>query len=160
MSTGGCLVVVTPVVVTPVRPAFPRIRLPGGSTSDRTLDGMVRSDAGSVDGYLAEVPEERRAALARLRELCRAELDGFAEVMAYGMPAYERDGVAEIAFASQKQYISFYLMRGDVREAFEDRLAGQDMGKGCLRFRNPERIDYALVRDLLKAVAAAPGPVC
>ncbi|WP_329615591.1 DUF1801 domain-containing protein [Streptomyces brevispora] len=121
---------------------------------------MVRSSADDVDGYLAEVPEGRRDALARLRQLCRAELKGFNEVMAYGMPAYERDGAAEIAFASQKQYISFYLMRSDVREAFEERLAGQDMGKGCLRFRKPGSIDFDLVRDLLRATAAAPGRVC
>ncbi|PRX96155.1 hypothetical protein [Allonocardiopsis opalescens] len=43
---------------------------------------MVRSTAADVDGYLAEVPEERRAALSRLRELCRVELPGFTEVMA------------------------------------------------------------------------------
>ncbi|MCL7376922.1 iron chaperone [Streptomyces sp. 35G-GA-8] len=121
---------------------------------------MVRSRAEDVDGYLTEVPEERRETLARLRQLCRAELGGFDEVMAYGMPAYERDGAAEIAFASQKQYISFYLMRGDVREAFEERLAGQDMGKGCLRFRKPEQVDFDLVRDLLRATAAAPGRIC
>ncbi|MFG1706530.1 hypothetical protein ACFLIM_25380 [Nonomuraea sp. M3C6] len=47
-------------------------------------------------------PAERRDALARLREMCRAELQGFGEVMAYGMPAYERDGVAEIAFAATR----------------------------------------------------------
>ncbi|MFI5617628.1 iron chaperone [Streptomyces sp. NPDC051567] len=121
---------------------------------------MVRSEAKNVDGYLTEVPEERRDALARLRRLCRAELKGFGEVMAYGMPAYERDGTAEIAFASQKQYISFYLMRGDVREEFAERLAGQDMGKGCLRFRKPENIDFDLVRDLLRATAARPGEIC
>lgn len=121
---------------------------------------MVQSKAEDVDTYLAEVPEERREALGRLRALCRGELTGFSEVMAYGMPAYERDGTAEIAFASQKQYVSFYLMRGDVREAFEERLAGHDMGKGCLRFRKPELIDFDLVRDLLKATAAGPGQVC
>ncbi|MDG4865193.1 DUF1801 domain-containing protein [Streptomyces sp. T-3] len=121
---------------------------------------MVQSDAETVDGYLAEVPEARRDALRRLRRLCRAELQGFGEVMAYGMPAYERAGVAEIAFASQKQYISFYLMRSDVREAFAAQLAGQDMGKGCLRFRKPELIDFDLLRDLLRAVAVEPGQVC
>ncbi|WP_203183874.1 iron chaperone [Streptomyces pratensis] len=121
---------------------------------------MVRSGAEDVDGYLAEVPEDRRDALSRLRRLCRAELEGFDEVMAYGMPAYERAGVAEIAFASQKQYISFYLMRSDVREAFEERLSGQDMGKGCLRFRKLGSIDFDLVRDLLKATAASPGEIC
>ncbi|WP_328372421.1 DUF1801 domain-containing protein [Streptomyces sp. NBC_00445] len=98
--------------------------------------------------------------MTALRRLCRAELKGFDEVMAYGMPAYQRDGAAEIAFASQKQYISFYLMRTDVREAFEERLADQDMGKGCLRFRKPEAVDLDLVRDLLRATAARPGEVC
>ncbi|WP_328440902.1 DUF1801 domain-containing protein [Streptomyces sp. NBC_00457] len=121
---------------------------------------MVQSKATDVDGYLAEADEDRRQALTALRRLCRAELKGFDEVMAYGMPAYQRDGAAEIAFASQKQYISFYLMRTDVREAFEERLADQDMGKGCLRFRKPEAVDLDLVRDLLRATAARPGEVC
>ncbi|MFG2296385.1 iron chaperone [Streptomyces sp. NPDC048603] len=121
---------------------------------------MVQSSAEDVDGYLAEAPAERRDALTRLRQLCRAELKGFDEVMAYGMPVYARQGAAEIAFASQKQYISFYLMRSDVREAFEERLSGRDMGKGCLRFRKPGDVDFDLVRDLLRAVAAAPGKIC
>jgi uncharacterized protein YdhG (YjbR/CyaY superfamily) len=82
---------------------------------------MVQSKADDADGYLAEVPEERRDALGRLRLMCRQELKGFGEIMAYGMPAYERDGVTEIAFASQKNYVSFYLLRTDVRAAFEER---------------------------------------
>ncbi|WP_432089638.1 iron chaperone [Streptomyces sp. bgisy095] len=118
---------------------------------------MVHSEAGDVDGYMSGLSGERAAALAEVRRLCLEELTGFDEVMAYGMPAYERDGVCEIAFAAQKQYLSFYLMRGDVREAFEERLAGQDMGKGCLRFRKPESVDHALLRDLLRATAARPG---
>ncbi|MFB7218638.1 iron chaperone [Streptomyces sp. NPDC056227] len=121
---------------------------------------MVQSKAEDVDGYLAEVPEERRDALRRLQLMCRQELKGFGEIMAYGMPAYERDGVTEIAFASQKNYVSFYLLRTDVRAAFEERLAARDMGKGCLRFRRPENIDFDLVRDLLRATAARPGTVC
>ena len=121
---------------------------------------MVQSKAADVDGYLTEVPEERRDVLTRLRQLCRAELTGFDEVMAYGMPTYQRDGAAEIAFASQRQYISFYLMRSDVRAAFEERLAAQDMGKGCLRFRKPEAIDFVLLTDLLRATAARTGQIC
>lgn len=121
---------------------------------------MVNSAAPDVDAYLAEVPDERRAALAELRQLCVQELTGFTEVMAYGMPTYERDGVAEIAFASQKQYISFYLMRSDVRESFTEQLAGHNMGKGCLRFRKPEAIDFGLLRVLLRTTAARPGTVC
>ncbi|GGS60845.1 DUF1801 domain-containing protein [Streptomyces parvus] len=123
---------------------------------------MVQSSAQDVDQYLAEAPEARREALTRLRALCRQELTGFREVMAYGMPAYEREGpgTGEIAFADQKQYISFYLLRTDVRDAFVDRLASHDMGKGCLRFRRPEKIDFELVRDLLRATATTPGTPC
>ncbi|MFI0464768.1 iron chaperone [Saccharopolyspora sp. 5N102] len=121
---------------------------------------MVRSSAADVDGYLAEVPVERREALAEIRALCRAELAGFAEVMAYGMPTYQRDGTAEIAFAGQKQYISFYLLRTDVRDSFAQRLAGHDMSKGCLRFRKVDAIDFDLVRELLRATAATRGQVC
>lgn len=123
---------------------------------------MVTSKATSVDDYLAQVPEERREILTAVRELCRSELPGFEEVMAYGMPAYRREGAAEaeIAFAGQKRYISFYLMRQDVRDAFADRLAGQDMGKGCLRFSRPEKVDTGLLRDLLRGTAATGGPVC
>ncbi|MFD8061024.1 iron chaperone [Streptomyces cyaneofuscatus] len=119
---------------------------------------MVQNSAEDVDQYLAELPEARRGALTALRALCRAELTGFREVMAYGMPAYERDATGEVAFASQKQYISVCLPRTDVRDAFADRLAGHDMGEGCLRFRTPEKTDFTLVRDLLRATAATPGP--
>ncbi|MFI6940454.1 iron chaperone [Streptomyces sp. NPDC050418] len=124
---------------------------------------MVQSDAPDADAYLAEVEDEaRREALTRIRELCRAELKGFDEVMAYGMPGYVRkaNGSQEIAFANQKQYIAFYLMRTDVREAFEERLAGQNMGKGCLRFRSAKNVDFELVRDLLRATAKSQGQVC
>ncbi|SDL13221.1 DUF1801 domain-containing protein [Streptomyces indicus] len=123
---------------------------------------MVQSDAPDVDTYLAGIEDEaRREAVTRLVELCRAELTGFDEVMAYGMPGYVRPGGGqEIALANQKQYVSFYLMRDDVREAFEERLAGQNMGKGCLRFGSAAKVDYGLVGDLLRAVAKEPGPVC
>lgn len=113
--------------------------------------------------YLAGVPEARREALTRVRELCLSELTDFTEVIAYGMPAYIRPGqpAGEIAWANQKQYISFYLLRTDVRDAFAERLAAHDVGKSCLRFRNPAEVDFDLLRDLLRATAAAgPGTVC
>jgi len=118
---------------------------------------MVQSRAGSVDEYLAELPEERRAALTRLREMCVAELPGFTEIMAYGMPAYDRDG-SGIAFASQKRYISVYV-RAEVRAVHAEELAAHDMGKSCLRFSLPARIDFDLVRRLLRTTATSAGPL-
>ncbi|MEV6427771.1 hypothetical protein [Nocardia sp. NPDC051463] len=55
---------------------------------------------------------------------------------------------------------SIYSARVDVRDAFAQRLAVHDTGKGCLRFWNPAWIDYDLVRDLLRATVATRGQIC
>jgi uncharacterized protein YdhG (YjbR/CyaY superfamily) len=120
----------------------------------------VPGDADDVDAYLALAPEERRAVLADMRDACRTLLPGFAEFMRYGMPAYSRDGVTEIAWASQKRYISLYVMRTDVLNAHRSQLAGLDVGEGCIRYRTPAAVDFTVVRSMLTAVAASRGPVC
>jgi uncharacterized protein YdhG (YjbR/CyaY superfamily) len=120
----------------------------------------VQSDAADVDGYLAKVPEGRRAVLTELRDTCRELLPGFAESMRYGMPGYSRAGITEIGWASQKQHISLYVLRGDVLDAYRGQLEHLSVGKGCIRYRTPAAVDFAVVRSILTAVAASGGPVC
>jgi uncharacterized protein YdhG (YjbR/CyaY superfamily) len=120
----------------------------------------VRSDAGDVDAYLALAPEEWRAVLGEMRDACRTLLAGFDESMRYGMPSCSRDGVAEVAWASQKRYFSLYVMRADVLNAHRSQLADLDVGKGCIRYRGPAAVDFTVVRSMLTAVAASQGPVC
>lgn len=49
----------------------------------------MRIQAGSPDEYLANVPDDRKEALARLREVIQAHLpEGFEETMSYGMIGY------------------------------------------------------------------------
>lgn len=86
---------------------------------------------------------------------------GFIESMTYGMPGYRRpSGEIEVGFASQKQYVSLYILRTDVVSEHCEALRGSPVGKGCTRFRRPEQVDRELVRSLLRATAAVPGPVC
>jgi len=120
----------------------------------------VRSDAATVEEYIAEAPAERRDALELLRRLCRDELADFEEAMRYGMPGYIRGGVVEVSFASQKSYISLYILRRGALDANAERLAGLSLGKGCLRFGRPEQVDPAVVRAVLKAAAEDSGPLC
>ena len=91
----------------------------------------MRSDAADVDAYLAAVPADRRAVLQAIRAACGELLVGFEESMRYGMPSYLRDGTGEIAWASQKQYISLYVTRTDVVAAHRDRLAGLSSARGA-----------------------------
>lgn len=110
--------------------------------------------------YLESVPEERRGTLVALRDLCGEILTAFEESMDYGMPSYKRDGTVEVAFASQKNYISLYVLRQDVLDTHRDRLAGVKYGKGCIRYSSPEKVDLGVVKAMLEATAASRGPIC
>jgi len=115
---------------------------------------MVQSTAETVDGFLAEVGPERLDYIVRFRALCLGTLTGWEEVMAYGMPGYGPAGQPPVVcFNNQKQHIAFYTGARAI-ERFQDRLAGPgiDCGKGCIRYRNPKRIDFDLVEDILKAI--------
>jgi uncharacterized protein YdhG (YjbR/CyaY superfamily) len=120
----------------------------------------MKSTAVDVQGYIAEQPEQWRGALITLRAACRRQLRDYAEVMAYGMPAYVRDGQTEVSFAKQAHYLSLYIMRKPVLDAHRVRLSGHDVGKGCIRFRRPTDVDWEVVDDLLIATASSRGEVC
>lgn len=120
----------------------------------------MQSMARDVATYLEEVPADRRACLTRLRQLCRATLAGYEECIEYGMPCYKKDGVAEVAFASQKNHIALYVMKTDVVEGNRDRLAGLSVGKGCIRYTRPEKMDFDVVERLLAGTAASTGGAC
>jgi uncharacterized protein YdhG (YjbR/CyaY superfamily) len=120
----------------------------------------VQSTAATVDAYIAEAPDDRRAVLELLRRLCREELRGFGETMRYGMPGYERDGAVEISFASQKRYVSLYVLRQSALQANRERLAGLSVGKSCIRFRRAADVDEETVRALLAATVADRGEIC
>jgi hypothetical protein len=125
------------------------------SSTSRTRKGSVE-----VDEYVAAVPEGRRGMVSLLRRLCLEHLVGFTEVMAHGMPGYERDNEMEVGFANQRQYVSLYILRKAVLDVHRDRFAGLSLGKGCVRFRRPEQLDEAVITSVLRATAASRGPIC
>ena len=112
----------------------------------------MQSTAATVDEYMQTVPLPRLTALTTLRQLCRDILTGYDESMQYGMPAYSRNGVGGVAFASQKNYISLYIEPAVV-DQYRDQL--KNVGKCCIRYSRPEQIDFALVSKLLKDTVAA-----
>lgn len=120
----------------------------------------MQSRARDVADYLKEVPEARVEALRRLRRLCQTTLVGYEESMVYGMPSYSKDGKVEVAFASQKNYISLYILKEPVMERFRASKEGLNMGKGCIRYSKPEKIDFALVKSLLEESFRSDAEIC
>jgi len=120
----------------------------------------MQSEAATVTEYLAEVPEERNYALVQIRKLCLQHLTEFEESMEYGMPSYSRNGTVEVAFASQKKNISLYILRTDVLNPYREQFPKSAIGKGCIRYRNPHKINFDLVEEMLIKTNASTGEVC
>ena len=122
----------------------------------------MQSKSKTVSAYIKEAPASRREALTRLRDLCRTILFDFKESMSYGMPGYSRNGVVEVGFASQKNFIALYILRTDVMLAHRYMLnvPGITFGKGCIRYPKPEKIDFEVVERLLRATVESTGDVC
>ena len=122
----------------------------------------MQSKAKDVTAYIERAPAERQETLRRLRDLCRTELSGFEETMDYVGPSYKRNGEVEVGFASQKHFIGLYILRTDVMNAHRDQLTGKgiSLGKGVIRYSKPKRIDFEVVRSMLRATVKSTGPVC
>ena len=120
---------------------------------------MVISKAATVDEYLAELTDERREAVARLRSLAKKHLPGFREGMRWGMVNFHRTDNEQVSFASQVEYVALYLGTA-VLATHRAAQKGLDVGKGCIRFRTPRSIDWALVSKLMieSANRTAPRP--
>jgi uncharacterized protein YdhG (YjbR/CyaY superfamily) len=119
----------------------------------------MTSKATDVVGYIQELPADRRAAIEKIRNLCRQNLKGYEECMEFGMPGYKRNGSVELSFASQKQYIALYVKPTVVNE-FRGVLGAASIGKSCIRFKKPEEIDFAVIAKLLCRTEATPACSC
>lgn len=131
----------------------------------------MRSEATTVEQYLAELPDARRDTIARVRAVIVANLpDGYVETMAWGMISYEvplerypdtynGKPLGYAALASQKRYCSVYLTNvyndPERLEAFEAayRATGKrlDMGKSCVRFRTLDDLPLDLIGETIAA---------
>jgi uncharacterized protein YdhG (YjbR/CyaY superfamily) len=120
----------------------------------------MQSKAANVTAYLGETPVERREALQKLRQVCLQSLKGYEECMEFGMAAYKRNGAVEVAFASQKQYVSLYVLKKEVIDRHRKTLIGCSIGKGCIRFPRADRIDFDSVRLLLQDVVQSKTKPC
>jgi hypothetical protein len=130
----------------------------------------VQSAATSVPEYLASLSGERRDIVTAVRHVILDHLpEGFDETMQYGMISYvvplERfratyngQPLAVVSLASQRRYLSLYLMGvyGDDghRAWLEERWAAAgkklDMGKSCLRFRRLEDLDLGIIGEAIE----------
>lgn len=115
---------------------------------------MAKSKYPNVDAYLASLPPDRRAALETIRALMRKTAPDAVEAIYYGLPFYKLNGPL-YGFASQKHYMSLYVIEIEVLERHKAELKGLSLGKSCIRFRDLEQLPMKAVRTILREAVEA-----
>ncbi len=130
---------------------------------------MVSSKAETVEEYLAELPDDRRDAIAEVREVILEHLpEGYVEAMNWGMIAYEvpletfpdtynGKPLMYAALASQKNHMAVYLTavyaNDEIENWFRERYLATgcklDMGKSCVRFRTIGQLPVDLIGEVI-----------
>ena len=133
----------------------------------------MRSDAASVEQYFAELPEDRRAAVAAVRETVLEHLpEGYEEGILHGMVSwhvplerypdtYNKQPLTLASLGNQKRHMALYLYcaytDAEAAARFEERWAQSgrklDMGKACVRFR---KLDDVALDAVGEAIAQTP----
>jgi uncharacterized protein YdhG (YjbR/CyaY superfamily) len=137
----------------------------------------MQSVAKTPDQYFQELPEERKEAMLKLRQIIKKNLpEGFEEIMGYGMLGYAvphsiypkgyhcdpKQPLPFFGMASQKNSINIYHMGiyadNDLYDWFVSEYpkyskARLDMGKSCIRFKKPEHIPFELIGELLTKIS-------
>ena len=132
----------------------------------------MKIEADSPEEYLQKIPEERKEAMTKLRSVIQKNLpQGFEETMIYNMIGYvvphslypkgyhvtPELPLPFINIASQKNHIAVYhsgvyaddeLMSWFKTEYPKYVQTKLDMGKSCIRFRNPKHIPFDLIGEL------------
>ena len=137
----------------------------------------MQSQAKTPELYLAELSEDRKIAVGKLRTIILDNLPkGFEEVMSYGMIGYvvphaiypkgyhcdPKIPLPFISLASQKNFVALYhmgiygnqnLLNWFVSEYPKHCKSKIDMGKSCIRFKKVDDIPYDLIAELVGKVS-------
>ncbi|WP_151736219.1 DUF1801 domain-containing protein ['Paenibacillus yunnanensis' Narsing Rao et al. 2020] len=144
----------------------------------------MKYEANTPEQYIDGLPQERKAAVAKMRETIRENLpEGFAETIGSGMIAFvvphslypagyhvnPAQPLPFISIASQKNYIALYhmglYMNPELLDWFKTRYAEEvpgklDMGKSCIRFKKAAAIPYPLIAELSRRITVQDYIAC
>ncbi len=126
----------------------------------------------TVDNYIKSLPEDKAVIITKLRKLINQNLPkGFKEGMMYGIMGWvvplsrypegyhvsPGTPLGFISLAAQKNFIAIYhmglycnpkLLKWFTDEYAKAEVGKLDMGKSCIRFKNPDKIPYSLIGEL------------
>jgi uncharacterized protein YdhG (YjbR/CyaY superfamily) len=109
---------------------------------------MNRTDATTIDEYIASAPKEIRKILEELRATIKKAAPDAEETIKYAIPTFTLKGNL-VHFAAYKNHIGFYPAPSGL-DAFKKELAGYKGSKGAVQFPLDQPIPLELVTKIVK----------
>lgn len=103
-----------------------------------------------VDAYMAQLPDDRRAVMERLRSTIRAAAPDATEVISYNRPAFRLDGRFLVSYEAFKRHYSLFPWSEPMVDELGDELKPYAVGKGTIRFPADELIPLELVKRIVE----------
>ena len=111
----------------------------------------MSSPAKNVDAYLAEAPEDARAALQKLRAQIKATAPGIEEIISYRIPTFRYQGRSLVAFSAHDNHCSLHLMSPALAAVIKDDLKAYKTTTATIRFTPDKPLPATLVAKLVQA---------
>jgi uncharacterized protein YdhG (YjbR/CyaY superfamily) len=108
--------------------------------------------AAAVDAYLADAPDDHRAALQAMRETIAAAVPEATEGISYGIAGFKYKGKGLAWYASFKAHCSFFP--GGTARNYADELSDFKISKGTVQFTPDKPIPADLVTRIVQDRAA------
>lgn len=110
----------------------------------------TKNNSEAVDQYLAQLPEDQRAALEKLRQTIKKLVPEVEEFISYKMPAYRYHGML-CGFAAFKKHCSYFPWDSKTVEDFKTELKDFKTSAGTIQFTPEKPIPDALLKKILQA---------
>ena len=107
--------------------------------------------ADTIDEYLADVTDEQRVVLERLRSQIRKAAPAATETISYRIPTFKYQGRPLLYFAAFRDHCSLYPVTEGMLEVGGEELAARRTGKGTIRFTPDDPLPARLVAKVTKA---------
>ena len=132
----------------------------------------MKSNAKTTQGYLEEMPPERRKAIEEVRETILENLpSGYEEAFNWGMITYQvplevypdtynKKPLMYAALANQKNHMAVYLtaiymdekLSQDFELSYKKTGKRYDVGKSCVRFRKLEDLPLPVIAESIRSL--------
>ena len=109
---------------------------------------MKRTQAASIDAYIADFPKETQRHLKEIRSTIKKLVPEAEEAIKYSMPTFVLNGNL-VHFAGYDHHIGFYPAPTGI-EAFKKDLAPYAQGKGSIQFPLDKPMPLAIISRIVK----------